>query len=97
MKIVVFHEEAEEELKEAARFYAGRRERLGAEFVVEVRHATHILQEHPGLGHAVSRRVRRLLVRRFPYAVIYRAEADRIFILAVAHLKRRPGYWRERM
>jgi plasmid stabilization system protein ParE len=96
VKIVVFHEEAEKELKDAARFYAARRENLGAELVVEVRHATRILQDHPALGHAVSRRVRRLLVRRFPFAVVYRAETDRIFILAVAHLSRRPGYWRQR-
>ena len=94
--IVVFHEQAEEELREAAKYYASRREGLGVDFLAEVRGATRILQEHPRLGHAVSRRVRRLLVRRFPYALICRAEVGRIFILAVAHLKRRPGYWHER-
>ena len=94
--IVVFHEQAEDELREAAMYYASRREGLGVEFIAEVRSATRILHEHPRLGHAISRRVRRLLVRRFPYAVIYRVEAGRLFILAVAHLKRRPGYWRER-
>jgi plasmid stabilization system protein ParE len=94
--IVVFHEQAEDELMEAAKYYASRREGLGVDFIAEVRSATRVLQEHPRLGHAVSRRVRRLLVRRFPYAVIYRAEAARLFVLAVAHLKRRPGYWRDR-
>jgi hypothetical protein len=45
---------------------------------------------------AVARHARRILLDRFPYSVIYRASADEILIIAVAHLRRRPGYWRHR-
>ena len=41
--------------------------------------------------------MRRLLVKRFPYQLIYRVEGDEIVIYAVAHQKRRPGYWRKRI
>jgi plasmid stabilization system protein ParE len=44
-----------------------------------------------------GRRLRRLLVPRFPYGLLYRVEDERIFIVAVAHFSRRPGYWRSRI
>ena len=96
MKRVVFHPEAEVEFLAAAGFYEAQRRGLGLEFIAEVRRAAHTLQQHPELGHRFSRRLRRLLVQRFPYGLLYRIEAEEIFIVAVAHLSRRPGYWRRR-
>jgi len=49
------------------------------------------------LGSPIDNRYRRAFVRRFPDAVIYRLEADVLYILAVAHLSRKPGYWRNRL
>lgn len=40
--------------------------------------------------------VRRCLVRRFPYGVLYARESDRLYILAIMHTKRKPGYWLDR-
>jgi len=88
VKRVVFHPEAEVEFLAAAGFYDAH--------IAEVRRAAHTLQQHPELGHRFSRRLRRLLVQRFPYGLLYRIEAEEIFIVAVAHLSRRPGYWRRR-
>lgn len=96
MKRVVFHPEAEGEFLAAAEFYEAHRRGLGVELIAEVRHAARALQRHPELGHQFSRRLRRLLVQRFPYGLLYRIEAEEIFIVAVAHLSRRPGYWRRR-
>jgi len=45
-------------------------------------------------SHRFSRRTRRVLVRRFPYSLLYRVDPDVIFVVAVAHVRRRPGYWR---
>jgi hypothetical protein len=50
----------------------------------------------PELGQRFTRRVRRFLVRRFPFGVLYQVADDEVFIVAVAHLRRRPSYWRGR-
>ena len=91
-----FHSEAQAEFREAALFYESKRSGLGASFADEVEHAIQLILAHPDAGTPVGRSLRRVLVKRFPYAVIYRREAGEIFILALAHQSRRPGYWRQR-
>jgi plasmid stabilization system protein ParE len=92
-----FHPEAEEELAEAAFHYDREVEGLGGRFLAEIRRATLILGEQPRLGHRVDEQLSRLILRRFPYSLIYAVDQDRISILAVAHHRRRPGYWRSRL
>jgi plasmid stabilization system protein ParE len=91
------HPEAEEDLREAAEFY---RDRAGAglsqALLAEFERSASLLLEHPHLGSLWRHGKRRLLMRRFPYAVVYAVVADQIRILAVAHHSRRPGYWRGR-
>ena len=91
-----FHDEAEDELGESAVFYESRIAGLGELFTSEVQRAVNMIRDHPEIGSPLGAKVRRVLVRRFPYNVIYRHDAGRIFILAVAHQHRRPGYWRHR-
>jgi plasmid stabilization system protein ParE len=91
-----FHREAQAEFREAARFYESRLPGLGSSFADEVEHAIQLTLAHPDIGTPVGRSLRQVLVKRFPYAVIYRREAGEIFILAIAHQSRRPGYWRQR-
>lgn len=91
-----FHSEADDEFAEAASFYELHLVGLGASFVAEVERAVSFIRERPDAGSPLGRKVRKVLVPRFPYSVIYRQEADRILILAVAHQRRRPGYWRHR-
>jgi plasmid stabilization system protein ParE len=55
------------------------------------------LLESPAVGAPFGRRLRRVLVPKFPYSLLYRVEAARIHIIAVMHLHRRPGYWRSRL
>lgn len=97
MRSAVFHPEAEEEFIAAARFYEQHAEGLGREFIAEVRHTLRRVVVHPGSGALFSRGLRRALVDRFPYAVLYRAEVEQILVVAVMHLHRRPGYWRRRL
>jgi plasmid stabilization system protein ParE len=89
---------AREEFAEAVRWYDEQRAGLGAEFFDEVAATTARLEVHPEIGAPVSldRLTRRLLVPRFPYQVVYRFTPNEIVILAVAHLKRRPNYWKNR-
>jgi plasmid stabilization system protein ParE len=93
----IFHPEAEEEFIAAARFYERQAEGLGREFIAEVRHTVRCIVAHPESGARLSRGLRRMLVDRFPYAVLYRAETEQILLVAVMHLHRRPGYWRHRL
>jgi len=89
---------AREEFAEAVRWYDEQRAGLGAEFFDEVAATTAQLEARPEIGAAVSKDgpTRRLLVPRFPYQVVYRVAPDEIVILAVAHLRRRPNYWKNR-
>ena len=96
MRRVVFHAEAEAELVAAAAEYEAHTSGLRVDFIAEVERATHALASYPKIGHRFSRRLRRVLVRRFPYDLLYRIEANVVRIVAVAHLRRSPGYWRHR-
>jgi toxin ParE1/3/4 len=85
---VVFHPAAEAELVAAAEFYNAHSPGLGLDFISEVQRST--------IGHPFSKRLRRVLVRRFPYGLLYIHDAKNVFVVAVAHVRRRPGYWRRR-
>ncbi len=96
MKLVEFHPEAEAEFVAAARHYEGQAENLGTDFIAAVERSYQRLNTFPESGHPFGRRLRRILVPGFPYGLLYHADPDRIFIVAVAHVRRRPGYWRHR-
>ena len=90
-------EEAEAEVAESARWYETNRANLGAEFLEAVDLAVDRAATNPAAGSPVpgveDAAVRRWPVRRFPYHVVYVELPDRLQILAVAHDRRRPGYW----
>ena len=69
---------------------------LGEEFSLEVRTAMRNVLSYPNTWPVLEEGIRRCLVNRFPYGILYSIEPDRIFVLAVMHLHRRPGYWKER-
>ena len=90
-------EEAEAEMAEAARWYEGHRAGLGIEFLEAVDAAVTRIAETPRMGSIVpgilDEAIHRRPVRRFPYHVVYLELPDRLQVLAVAHDRRRPGYW----
>ena len=92
-----FHPEAELELIEAAERYELQVPGLGERFGTEVRHATDLLLEHPGLGHPLDPDLRGLVLNRFPFTLIYSTSPEVLSIVVVAHQSRRPGYWRARL
>ena len=95
-RTLAFHPEAEEELDRAATRYARIRSSLGEAFLVRVEAATSRAVRAPATGSPMGPHLRRVFVKRFPYFVLYAVEDSRIFIVAVAHFKQRPGYWRSR-
>jgi plasmid stabilization system protein ParE len=91
-----FHEEAETELDKAVEYYEDCRRGLGLEFAKEVYATIARITQFPEAGSPMSKNTRRCLVNRFPYGIIYRVKSDHIQVIAVADLRRRPGYWRSR-
>lgn len=96
MRRVDFHELAEQELNEAAAYYASIRLSLGDAFVRQVELAVQRISESPAAGAPKAELVRWWPVSRFPYAVVYRVGDESIRVLAVAHHRRRPAHWRGR-
>ena len=62
----------------------------------ETDRAVEAISSNPERWPQVEENTQQYLLRRFPYAVIYRARAERVLVVAVAHMRRRPGYWRGR-
>lgn len=77
-------------------YYDAVRPHLGSAFLDAVQEATDYVQRVPLAGAPASSGLRRVMVRRFPYYLLYVVEETRIFLLAVAHFRRRPGYWQPR-
>jgi len=93
---VVFHEEALEEMLGAATYYEERSAGLGSVFLDAIEQTTRRLAARPDAGTIERGDVRKRFVAGFPFKVLYSREADGIFLLAVMHLRRRPGYWQMR-
>lgn len=91
-----FHPEAEEEFVEAVSYYESCDIGLGIDFAREIHTAIRNAVEYPALGTEMETGIRRSLVHRFPFGVLYSIETDRIYILAVMHLHREPDYWKHR-
>jgi hypothetical protein len=70
---------------------------LGERFLRRVEDATAFMQEYPRGAPIMQGAARGKVVSRFPYTVLYSIEERGIYVLAVAHHKRRPGYWRSRL
>ena len=88
-----FHRLAEYELNEAAQYYDLEDPGLGAAFLEEVDRCLQSIQAAPEAGAILRGTVRRRLLRRFPYALLYKIKPSGIRILAVMNLRRRPTYW----
>ena len=94
---VIFHPEASEEKLESAKFYEARSEGLGSDFLAAVEETTRRIEQFPEAGPVDRATIRKRIVPGFPFTVLYEVHSDRIFIAAVMHQHRRPGYWRERV
>src|SRR2546426_7566319 len=84
-----FHRLADRELNEAAQYYELENPGLGSSFLKEVDWCLQSIEDHPEAGVILRGSVRRLLLRRFPYALLYKIKPSNIRILAVMNLKRR--------
>jgi plasmid stabilization system protein ParE len=91
-----WHEEARAEAEAAAAFYKDKQPGLAVRLLDALEDALHRIQRHPLVYRKVENDIRKCRVTHFPYGVIYRARGDSIEIIAVMHLRRAPGYWKQR-
>ena len=97
MKPLRIEDDAEEELKAAADYFEDKRPGLGLALEERIREALQKIQRNPGLYPFYKKTpFQKCLVDQFPYLVFYREYDQHISIVAVAHGRRRPGYWRKR-
>lgn len=93
---VIFSPEAKTEFDEAVEYYDQQRQGLGDELRAEIREFLPRLQRSP-LTFPVERGdVRRLILARFPYKLLYSVESDHVYVIALAHRRRAPAYWVDR-
>lgn len=93
---VEYLEEAVQEAEAAARWYAERSITASIAFSAEIDAAERAIIQQPKAWPPFDYGTRRYLLRRFPFSIVYKIEPNRLLILAVAHGRRRPGYWKHR-
>jgi len=97
VKPVFIHSKAQAELEEAIGYYESQKRALGLDFQSEVERTVARVQQAPQIGSPYkATELRRYLVRRFPYIIFYAELEESIWIVAIAHTKRRPDYWKRR-
>jgi plasmid stabilization system protein ParE len=92
----IFLPEAARELEEAILYYELRSQGLGKQFSMETESAVKDIEKDPEIWPLFKESTRRRLLKRFPFAILYRVEATEVVIVAVAHLRRKPDYWKDR-
>lgn len=96
MNRTLFLASAREEFLTAASHYEAAAAGLGQDFITAVERAVARIATFPEHGSQYLLGTRRIVLRRFPFSVVYISEVERVLIVAVAHHSRRPGYWRTR-
>ena len=93
---VKLHPDALQELHYAARWYESQTYSLRNDYLSDVDRAINFIKESPTTWPLYVNGTRRFLLRRFPFAIVYRYRRNSIEILAVMHLRRHPNYWMTR-
>jgi len=95
-KLVEFHQEAATEYEAAVEWYAQHSRLAARKFVFEVDRALNFISEAPNRWPKHTHGTRRFLLQHFPFAIVYRESSPAVHVIAIAHGRRRPGYWKER-
>jgi plasmid stabilization system protein ParE len=91
--ILIFDPLAGREYEDAYEYYEAQERGLGEKFRRAVWAAITILERYPKIGEEVRPGIRKILVRRFPYKLIYSISREVVYVIAVAHGHREPEYW----
>lgn len=97
MKQFAFHREADAEFIEALQHYTGINPELGGRYYDEIHRLITDACQSPGAFRFIRKPARRHFSREFPYGIIYVERPDDIWIIAIMRLRRKPGYWKDRL
>jgi toxin ParE1/3/4 len=89
--------QAVEEGRQAREFYLSKSPAVEEAFRQELERAIALIREHPETWPTYVLGTRRFILNRFPYSLVYKTDATHALIVAIAHAKRKPGYWRPRL
>ena len=90
-------EPAEQELDEAIAYYNEQVAGLGDAFLLEALKVFDLIQQYPYAWHQLDEGIRWCRLNRFPYTIVYAASDAEILVLSVAHMHRKPKYWKDRV
>jgi len=93
---IEFHPEATQELEQSAAWYQEKSNAAAKGFALAVDAAVNKISREPERFPRVDQRHQACNLTTYPFQIIYRQEGEAIYVIAVAHAKRRPGYWRSR-
>lgn len=94
---ISFLDAAQSELDDAIDYYDEQQPELGFEFAEEVEQALERINHYPDAWSSLTSRVRRCLLNRFPYSVIYEVRSERLIIVAIQNQRQKPESWRSRV
>jgi len=99
MRTITFLLEAEEEMNSSAQYYNQQSSGLGLDFLEEIEKSLQLIEKSPEIWLYYEENIHKYNTRRFPFSIFYVFEKnlDKIIIIAVAHQKRKPGYWKQRI
>jgi len=80
-----------------SRFYESKLEGLGLDFEEEISEAFETILDAPTRWPKENDKSRKYLLKRFPYAIHYFETDEAIWVVAIAHQRRKPGFWRSRL
>lgn len=93
---IIFHPDIEHEVKASYEWYQNQAVGLGDDYLNELEIAYNAIAELPDTWPKFQNNLRRFLLSKFPFSVIYQFNQEAVFVVAVMHNSRKPGYWRER-
>jgi len=93
MRIARFIRPAEDEMIEAAVYYESQVIGLGEKFIETIERALFEIEKKPTLWPKEKYNIRRRVLSRFPFSILYVIDEDELVIVAIAHQRRRPHYW----
>ena len=92
-----FHPQVSSEIKSSYNWYQKQAEGLGEDFLNELKSAYQAIVEFPKAWPPFKKGFRRFILSKFPFSVIYKENENNVFVVAVMHNSRRPGYWLKRL
>lgn len=93
---IEFHPDVAKEIKSSYQWYQNKAEGLGEDFLSELETGYQAIRELPNTWPKFERGFRRFLLSKFPFSIIYQSNEEVVFIVAIMHNSREPGYWIKR-